>query len=40
MRRGDRDYHNQSCTNYAIVALLMMPYALVRYAFDCLRGRG
>lgn len=23
----------------ALVAL-MMPYALVRYAFDCMRGRG
>lgn len=21
------------------IALLLMPYALLRYAFDCLRGR-
>ena len=35
----DREYLNQSCRNYAIVALLMMPYALLRYALDCLRGR-
>jgi hypothetical protein len=40
MKRNDRDYHNQSCTNYAIVALLLMPYALVRYGWDLLRGRG
>lgn len=23
-----------------IRVLVLMPYALVRYAFDCLRGRG
>lgn len=23
-----------------IVALLMMPYAMVRYGLDCVRGRG
>lgn len=40
VKRGDRGYHNQNCINYAIVALVMMPYALVRHAFDCLRGRG
>jgi hypothetical protein len=22
------------------MALLLMPYALLRYAFDCMRGRG
>lgn len=22
------------------ITLLLMPYALLRYAFDCLRGRG
>lgn len=38
-RRSD-DYHNQNCRNYAIVALLLMPYALVRYGYDLLRGRG
>lgn len=38
--RADRDYHNQNCRNYAIVALLLMPYALVRYGIDLLRGRG
>jgi hypothetical protein len=32
-------YHNQNCRNYAIVALLLMPYALVRYGIDLLRGR-
>lgn len=38
--RSDRDYHNPHCRNYAIVALPLMPYALVRYGIDLLRGRG
>lgn len=30
---------DKPCRNYAVVALLLMPYALIRYGIDCLRGR-
>lgn len=27
----DRDYHNGGCVNVALLALLLMPYALIRH---------
>jgi hypothetical protein len=38
-RRDDRDYHNQACRNALPLALILMPYALLRYGVDHLRGR-
>jgi hypothetical protein len=41
-QRDDPDgYHNPFCVNALPLALLMTVfYALPRYAFDCVRGRG
>lgn len=33
----DRDYHNDNCRNALPKALLLMPYALIRYAIDKVR---
>lgn len=35
----DRDYHNIGCVNVFLVALLLMPYALIRHAIDQRRER-
>lgn len=36
---ADRDYHNMACVNALPLALLLMPYALIRYAIDQRRER-
>lgn len=35
----DREAYRGPCPRYLPLALLLMPYALIRYAIDCLRGR-
>jgi hypothetical protein len=39
MAREDRDYHNPACVNALPLVLLLMPYALARYAIDRRRAR-
>jgi hypothetical protein len=41
MRRYDNAGRKTCGDPFTILGvLLLMPYALLRYAFDCLRGRG
>ena len=41
MRRYDNAGRKTCGDKYTILtALLLMPYALIRYGLDCLRGRG
>lgn len=35
----DRDYHNQYCRNALPLALLLMPYALIRHGIACWTAR-
>lgn len=35
----DRDYHNVGCVNVALLALLLMPYALIRHGIAQYRAR-
>jgi hypothetical protein len=38
-REDDRDYHNPNCINVVPLVLLLMPYALARFAVDGARRR-
>lgn len=39
-RGGGGGGSGSGCKKSMFPALLLMPYALLRYAFDCMRGRG
>lgn len=39
MAEDERDYHNGGCINVFLVALLLMPYALIRHALAQCRER-